>query len=249
MQNINETQVTADEALQQAFKEFNATVQTQQPTPQAAPETHATEPAQPVQQEPVTQQDPSPSNQAFAKMRTDLAAMTNQVKVIEAFLKQQGYANIQDYVDKQQQAQLQQQAQQQGISPELEKRIQSLEQENEKYRQNERMNTLRNEVGALVKKYNIDQPGWNNFISQLQAANINPITANVPLETLYVQHNLEYIFNKRLDAEKQVWMQNQTTAVQTAPVSTPQGTPPAPTNPNKKPNWGAMANNFKNSKQ
>lgn len=248
----NQNAVTGNEALQNAFNNFSEQLQNNAANGTGEPagqETGKEPEVTPAQQEPDNSQ--SPANQAFAKLRTDNANMSNQLKALENAIKQQGYANVQDFLDKQAANQIQQQAQKQGISPELEKRIQSLEQENARYKQQERMANLKNEVGALVQKYNIDKAGWDNFIAQLTAANINPMTTNTPLETLYVQHNLEAIFNKRLEQEKQAWMQTQNNVNKNAPISTPQGTTPPANNLDSgktAPNWKNMAKQFKESK-
>lgn len=237
----NPEQINGNEVLQSAFDNFSAQFQQETPTEptnetvETVEEQPKVEPTQPAQPE-------TPANQAFAKLRTDNAAMSAQLKALEAAIKQQGYANVQDYLDKQAASQIQQQAQKQGISPELEKRIQTLEQENAKYRQNERAQQLKTEVGDLVRKYQIDKTAWEGFVSQLQASGINPLTANVPLETLYVQHNLEAIFNQRLEKEKQSWVQSQNKVTENAPITTPQGVTP-PSNPTKptEVNWRNMA--------
>lgn len=238
-------------ALQEAFNNFSTQVQndTGEPTTETDTGNEPSTEAENNTVEPAAQQTETPTNQAFARLRTDNANMSNQLKALEAAVKQQGYASIQDYLEKQEANQIQQQAQKQGISPELEKRIQTLEQENARYKQNERMSNLKNEVGALVQKYNIDKASWDGFITQLQASNINPLTADVPLETLYVQHNLEAIFNRRLEQEKQAWMQNQNN-VNNAPITTPQGTtPPASkSNTNNNVSWKNLAKSFKDTK-
>ena len=245
---MNENEVlTGNEALQNAFNDFSARINTdgQPSTESVEPENADTEPK--VQQ-PVTEQ-PTPANKAFAQLRTDNANMAQQIKAIEAVLKNQGYANIQDYLTKQNEQQVVKQAEKQGISPELEKRIQTLEQENMRYKQNERMNNLKNEVGVLVQKYGITKEGWDTFIGQLQSNNIDPLKANVPLETLYMQYNYESIFNARLEKEKQSWMQAQNNVETNAPISTPAGKPTPQTNPdNKSINWKTMAEQFKKTK-
>lgn len=246
--NIEQT----NEALQQAFSNFANSVQ--QPAATNTVEQPQVEPETPKETEPqVTAQEPevtneNPTNQAFARMRSENSAKTKQLESIEAALKKQGYAGIQDYLDKQNAAELQQQAQKQGISPELEKRIQTLEQENARYKEQERAANLKTEVGNLVQKYGISKQEWEGFTQQLVNAGVNPLTSNVPLETLYVQYNLENIFNRRLEREKQAWMQNQSNA-NAAPINTPAGTPPQTQSTNNKVSWADMATRFKSSKK
>ena len=249
---MNNDQQQTNEALQQAFSNFSASVQ-QPSTQQAAVEqpitdtettTTETEVENTTTENTQAQSD-TPTNQAFARMRADNSAKTKQLESLEAALKKQGYAGIQDFLEKQSNADLQQRAQNQGISPELEKRIQSLEQENARYKQQEQTANLKTEVGNLVQKYNITKPEWDGFIAQLQENNINPLQLNVPLETLYVQYNLESIFNRRLEKEKQVWVQNQQNVQTSAPINTPTGTPPQQSKSNNA-NWKDLANRFKN---
>ena len=111
---MNENEVlTGNEALQNAFNDFSARINTdgQPSTESVEPENADTEPK--VQQ-PVTEQ-PTPANKAFAQLRTDNANMAQQIKAIEAVLKNQGYANIQDYLTKQNEQQVVKQAEKQGI--------------------------------------------------------------------------------------------------------------------------------------
>ena len=248
---MNNDQQQTNEALQQAFSNFNAGLQ-QSTTQQAAveqpitdTETNETETETDITVENTTVQSDTPTNQAFARMRADNSAKTKQLESLEAALKKQGYANIQDFLDKQSNAELQQRAQNQGISPELEKRIQALEQENARYKQEEQAANLKNEVGNLVQKYNISRTEWEGFVAQLQENNINPMTSGVPLETLYVQYNLESIFNRRLEKEKQTWVQGQQNVQASAPINTPVGTPPQQSKSNNV-NWKDIANRFKN---
>ena len=250
---MNNEQQQTNEALQQAFSSFSASVQqptTQQPevgtqTQITDTETTTTETEVTTTAENTQAQSDTPTNQAFARMRADNTAKTKQLEALEAALKKQGYANIQDYLAKQSDAEIQQQAQQQGISPELERRLQTLEQENARYRQQEQVANLKTEVGNLVQKYSITKPEWDTFIAQLQENNINPITSGTPLETLYLQYNLENIFNRRLEKEKQTWVQTQQNVQTSAPINTPAGTPPQQSKSNNV-NWKDIANRFKN---
>lgn len=172
------------------------------------------------------------SNQAFAKMRTENAAMAKQLGAIEGILKAQGYDSIDEYLEAQEQEKLQKQAQAQGIPVELERRLRALEAENSRYRQNENEARVRREADALVQKYNITREQWAGFINQLQEQDINPFTDNRSLEALYLSNNIESIINARIEAAKQGWMTQQQTVQQSAPAATPQSIGSAKPNPN-----------------
>ena len=247
-----------NEALQSAFNQFaqqvghQTQVQEQVTQTQTADENNNQDQQAQVTETPqvqVQQQQPAdPTNKAFAQMRIANNEMTQRLAAIEKALQAQGHASIDAYLQAQQQAEVQNKAQQQGISPELEKRLRALEAENQRYRENERMSSLNQQVGNLVQKYGITQDQWQNFAQQVASKGINVLDSNVSLETLYVQFNMDSIINQRIEAEKQKWIA-EAGRVSTAPINTPTGVPQTTNTEPKKVDLKQLAVNFANSKK
>lgn len=246
-----------NEALQSAFNQFAQQVGHQTQVQEQVTQTHTadenhnqdqqvqvTETPQPQVQQPQS----DPTNKAFAQMRISNNEMSQRLAAIEKALQAQGHASIDAYLQAQQQAEVQNKAQQQGISPELEKRLRALEAENQRYRENERMSSLNQQVGNLVQKYGITQDQWQNFAQQVANKGINVLDSNVSLETLYVQFNMDYIINQRIEAEKQKWIAEAGRA-NTAPINTPVGVPQTTNTEPRKVDLKQLAVNFANSKK
>jgi hypothetical protein len=196
-----------------------------------------------------TQQTPDPSektNQAFAKMRTENSQLQKRQQDIEAVVKTMGYESIDDFLVKKAEEQLQQQAQKNQIPVGVEKRIQDLEKENERYRQHEQQERFGREVSNLVAKYNIDKASFDNFTAQLIANRINPMVTGVPLETYFIQFNPDFVYQQRLAEEKKKW-EAELNKDKNAPITTPNGSlVPNPnetkSDPSKKTvDWKALA--------
>lgn len=241
-----------NEVFKDAFEKFSnrngePTVQ-EEPAQDAQQETGDDPVEQPQVDEPTPQVETQEdiSNKAFAKMRTENTSMSRQLKEVEQFVKAQGFDSIQDFLNKNKEEEVKKTAQQQGIPVDVEKRLRALEEERNRYQQEVKTNTLKQEVESLVTKYNITREGWDNFIQQLQQNDINPLVSNVPLEPLYIQYNMESIINSRISKEKQSWVEEQQRVKDSAPIVTPLGNPP--TSPSQKQNkfdFRAMGQNFK----
>lgn len=162
------------------------------------------------------------TNQAFAKMRTENSQLQKKQQDIELVVKAMGFESIDDFLAKKAEEQLQQQAQKNQIPVSVEKRIQDLEKENERYRQNEQQTRFSREVTDLVSKYNMDKPTFDNFTRQLIDAGINPMISGVPLETYFIQFNQDYVFQHKLNEEKKKW-EAEFTKDKNAPINTPNG--------------------------
>lgn len=186
------------------------------------------------------------SNQAFAKMRAENSQLLKQQHDIETVVKAMGFESLNDFLVKKAEEQLQQQAQKNQIPVDVEKRIQNLEKENERYRQNEQQAKFSREVTDLVSKYSIDKPTFDKFTKQLIDAGINPMTSNVPLETFFIQFNTDYIYQRRLEEEKKKW-EAEYTKDKNAPINTPNGSMLPNSNDNNKSNsnktvdWKSLA--------
>lgn len=241
---VNENQ-EMQEQLAGAFQDF---VDESKPTDETTTnaDVNPTEQTQtePGQQNPASEQ--SKINASFAKMRTENSAMSAKLSKFEAAIKKQGYSSLDDYLAKQEAEELQKKAQSNNISPEVEKRIQALEEENARYRANERQARLNQEVGDLVSKYELDEAGWQSFVNQLVEKGIDPIRQNLPLEALYIQFNQDAIYEKRLAKAKQTWLAEQQGIQQKAPTPPPASAKPqtrTPGTPNA--NLKDIASRFK----
>jgi len=199
-----------------------------------------------VNNEPQQPDNTEKTNQAFAKMRAENSQLLKQQHDIETVVKAMGFENLNDFIAKKAEEQLQQQAQKNQIPVDVEKRIQNLEKENERYRQNEQQAKFSREVTDLVSKYSIDKPTFDKFTKQLIDAGINPMTSNVPLETFFIQFNTDYVYQRRLEEEKKKW-EAEYTKDKNAPINTPNGSMLPNSNDNNKSNsnktvdWKALA--------
>lgn len=217
-----------DDPLQAAFQQFQEgrtpNSQGEQGTDQPSndPDTKTTENNE--QKGNTEPQQNNPSNQAFAEMRAKNSQLTKQQKDMEAVLKTMGFDSIEDFIAKKAEEQLQRQAQKNQIPVEVEKRIQQLEQENQRFQQERQESKVNAELSNMITKYNIDKPTFDNFIGQLKTNNINPYTSGIPLETLFIQFNQDIVFQARLAEEKKKW-EAEFTKTQNAPINTPGGHP------------------------
>lgn len=175
------------------------------------------------------------TNQAFAKMRTENSQLLKQQQDIETVVKAMGFESISDFLAKKAEEQLQQQAQKNQIPVDVEKRIQTLEKENERYKQNEQQARFSREVTDLVSKYKMDKPTFDNFTKQLIDSGINPMASGIPLETYFIQFNPELVFQHRLEEEKKKW-EADVNKDKNAPISTPNGSMLPNSNDNNKSN-------------
>ena len=228
MQNENQN---VDTQLQDAFSAFQNGRAGGNPAGEAQADQNAKDPeAQATQEVPSNepsgkQQEPDQTektNQAFAKMRTENSQLLKKQQDMEIVVKAMGYESIDDFLSKKAEEQLQQQAQKNQIPVGVEKRIQDLEKENERYRQQEQQERFGREVSNLVAKYNIDKASFDNFTAQLIANRINPMTSGVPIETYFIQFNPEFVFQHRLAEEKKKW-EAEYTKDKNAPITTPNG--------------------------
>lgn len=246
-----------NEALQEAFSKFAQQVGAQQPgvQEQTVEQTQTAGEPEVVQQQ-TSDPQPAPAqnqteatNKAFAQMRISNNEMTQRLAAIEKVLQAQGHKSIDEFLSKQQNTEIENKAQQQGISPDIERRLRALEAENQRYRDNERMGALNQQVGSLVQKYGITKEQWQNFAQQVANDGINVLESNVSLEALYLQYNLDAIMNQRIEAEKQKWLA-EVQRTQKAPVTTPIGATITNNNQSdQKVDLRKLAVNFANSKK
>lgn len=246
-----------NEALQSAFNNFaqQTGVQTNAPEQPVVEQPAQTADEPKVQQ--ATDQQPAPTqqnqteatNKAFAQMRISNNEMTQRLAAIEKALQAQGHTNIDSFLAQQQNAEIQSKAQQQGISPDIEKRLQALELENQRYRENARLNALNQQVGSLVQKYGITKDQWQNFAQQVSNKGINVLESNVSLEALYLEYNMDAVMNQRIEAEKQKWLAEMNKPAQSAPITTPIGVTHNNINNNNKVDMKQLAASFANSKK
>ena len=252
MQNDN----TIDTQLQDAFSAFqdgragNTPAGEPNKDPQGVdPSTQQPQNDKGVDNQNQQQQQPDQTektNQAFAKMRTENSQLQKKQQDIELVVKAMGYESVDDFLAKKAEEQLQQQAQKNQIPVGVEKRLQDLEKENERYRQNEQQARFSREVTDLVSKYNMDKPTFDNFTKQLIDAGINPMISGIPLETYFVQFNQDYVFQHRLEEEKKKW-EAEYTKDKNAPINTPNGSMLPNSNDNNSPDkkktvdWKSLA--------
>ena len=244
---MQENQNIQDDPLKEAFQNFQ---NSRQPDGAGEPGTDqpSNDPNKENGQQPNSESQPeqqlnNPSNQAFAEMRAKNSQLTKQQKDVETVLKTMGFDSIEDFIAKKAEEQLQQQAQKNQIPVEVEKRIQQLEQENQRFQQEKQENKVNAELSTLINKYSIDKPTFDNFVTQLKDNNINPYTAGIPLETLFIQFNQDAVFRARLAEEKKKW-EAEFTKTQNAPIPTPNGHPTGSTDNGEKKktvDWKALA--------
>lgn len=242
---MQENQNIQDDPLKAAFQNFQ---DSRTPEGKGEPESDQSsdDPNKEQEQQPQEGSQPqqnNPSNQAFAEMRAKNSQLTKQQKDMETVLKTMGFNSIEEFIAKKAEEQLQQQAQKNQIPVEVEKRIQQLEQENQRFQQEKQENKVNAELSTLINKYSIDKPTFDNFVNQLKDNNINPYTANIPLETLFIQFNQDAVFRARLAEEKKKW-EAEFTKTQNAPIPTPNGHPTGSTDSGEKKktvDWRALA--------
>lgn len=242
-----EKQNMQDDPLKEAFQNFQNSRQPdgagEQGTDQPSNDPNKENEQQPNSESQPEQQPNNPSNQAFAEMRAKNSQLTKQQKDVETVLKTMGFNSIEEFIAKKAEEQLQQQAQKNQIPVEVEKRIQQLEQENQRFQQAQRESKVNTEISALVNKYNIEKPVFDEFVNQLRTNNINPYVSNIPLETLFIQYCPDAVWQARLAEEKKKW-EAEFTKTQNAPIPTPSGHPTGSTEPNggkKQVDWKALA--------
>jgi len=223
------TQPDGDEYFQTLLNEFSTpdpepkAPETTAPTGTSAPEPTPAEPTvEPVVQEPdlsvTAPKDPEPTQPenkqaaAFAELRVKASKYE---KLFQAAAEKAGLS-IEDYMAKIEADNLAARAQQMNVDPEVMRRLENLEQENQRYRDLQIQTHLQTQYGQIKAQLGVDDKDLQSFTAQLIKNGHNFENMQTDYVTLFRGMNYE----KLVEKERQKWITRDTKGQQaSAPIT------------------------------
>ena len=152
---------------------------------------------------PPVQVEESKQAKAFAEMRVKNAAYE---KVLKGRAEREGIS-LEAYMAKLQDEELTERAKALQVTPEYMRRLEALEQENNGYKKVQLQLHIQSQFAKLSTELKLDDSELQAFGAQLVAANVNLEDTSMDYVQLYRGMNYEKLVEKKLEAERQIWLQ------------------------------------------
>lgn len=149
------------------------------------------------------------SNQAFAKMRVENKELAKYKQVVENIAAAQG-TDAETLLSQLSEAALKRRADNQGIDPKILKRLEDVEAENAKLREERETSTFIAKVDKLKNSFKLKDAEVKTFMEFLQQRGMNPLNPALDFETLYRGYNYDALVNQaQKDAKQEVIVSRQ----------------------------------------
>lgn len=134
--------------------------------------------------------------QTFAQMRIQNKQLNDLVKGIAGVLGVQDTSKPEALTQALQQKVLEAQSKQQGVPPEVLQRLQTLEQQNQYFTQEEFRRQAYLGFQRIKDEFSLDDKGLNAFADQLLADGVNPFEQPVDLMSAYISRNYKRLLTE-----------------------------------------------------
>lgn len=155
----------------------------------------------PPAQDPVAQRRASQANQAFARMRTDNAAMLKTLQQTASILGIDPKLPPDQLSRLIQQKATEAQARRNNVDPEIMKRLNQLEDVNARYQAQEREKALSNDLLTIRNKFGATDEDMIAFVQALDSEHYDPFAPGANnLITEFISRNFDRIIQNKVDA-------------------------------------------------
>lgn len=167
-----------------------------------------------VETEPTTEPTPEPAatetenatNQAFAKMRAENAALAKQIKAIEDFAKSKGAKDLTEFLAKEQAVQVKEQAVKNNLPEQVQKELNELKQFRESVETERKNNKVVSELRELASTFNLKETEVRSFLTELHNQGHDIFNSGVTLRQMYAANHYENLMKNAVKQAEQNWL-------------------------------------------
>lgn len=183
------------------------------------------DPSEPEQEEEQPNFQNDKQNRAFADMRRQLQESQKYADFIHKIAEESGM-KPEEILEQYENKQLERQSQEKGVPVDVLKRLNSLESENQRIREESLAKEFNSQVDQVTQKYGLKDKDLDNVFQYMAENNLDPRKTNVKFEDAYFLANRDTILAQEREKANQEYLANKKKRQNTSAV--PSGTSDSP---------------------